>query len=127
VGETGDPAVSRMTIVVRAGDYLLEQITKQLSKLVEVINITICPPHETVMRELALIKVRTGEHNLHQILESANIYRARIVDVSPESVVIEVTGSEDKIASLIRLLSPAGITELVRTGLTAMGRGCGTL
>ncbi|MDR1785487.1 MAG: acetolactate synthase small subunit [Spirochaetaceae bacterium] len=127
VGVTSDPKVSRMTIVVTGDDFLLEQITKQLSKLVEVISIRPCPHSETVMRELALIKVATDEVKLHQVLESANIYRARIVDVSLNSVVIEVTGSEDKIASLIRLLEPVGIKELVRTGLTAMGRGGGVL
>jgi acetolactate synthase-1/3 small subunit len=123
VGETFDSSVSRMTIVVTGDEYVLEQITKQLSKLVEVIAIKHCLGEETVMRELALIKVQVDEAKRHQVLETANIYRARIVDVSVDSVVIEATGSEEKIASLIRLLEPAGIKELVRTGLTAMGRG----
>jgi acetolactate synthase-1/3 small subunit len=112
-----------MTIVVTGDEYVLEQITKQLSKLIEVIAIKHCLGEETVMRELALIKVQADEAKRHQVLETANIYRARIVDVSVDSVVIEATGSEDKIASLIRLLEPVGIKELVRTGLTAMGRG----
>jgi acetolactate synthase-1/3 small subunit len=123
VGETSDRSISRMTIVVTGDEYVLEQITKQLSKLVEVISIQHCQSTETVMRELALIKVHADESKRHQVLETANIYRARIVDVSVDSVVIEVTGSEDKIASLIRLLEPLGIKELVRTGLTAMSRG----
>jgi acetolactate synthase-1/3 small subunit len=127
VGETFDPCVSRMTIVVTGDEYTLEQITKQLSKLVEVISIRHCLPSETVMRELALVKVRADEARRRQVLETANIYRARIVDVSVDSVVIEVTGSEEKIASMIRLLEPVGIKELVRTGLTAMSRGGGTL
>ncbi|GMO44929.1 MAG: acetolactate synthase small subunit [Treponemataceae bacterium] len=123
VGETSNSGVSRMTIVVTGDEYVLEQIIKQLSKLVEVISIQHCQPHETVMRELALIKVGVDGTKRPQVLETANIYRARIVDVSVDSVVIEVTGSEDKVASLIRLLEPIGIRELVRTGLTAMGRG----
>lgn len=127
VGVTSDPSVSRMTIVVTGDEYVLEQIIKQLSKLVEVISIRHCQPQETVMRELALIKVAVDGAKRPQVIETANIYRARIVDVSVDSVVIEVTGSEDKIASLIRLLEPIGIRELVRTGLTAMGRGGGAL
>jgi acetolactate synthase-1/3 small subunit len=127
VGETYENSISRMTIVVTGDEYVLEQITKQLSKLVEVISIQHCKPTETVMRELALIKVQANEAQRHQVIESANIYRARIVDVSVDSVVIEVTGSEEKIASLIRLLEPIGIKELVRTGLTAMSRGTNVL
>lgn len=123
VGETYNPNQSRMTIVVRGDEYILEQIEKQLSKLVEVISIVHCEPTETVVRELALIKVSAPGEKRGVILETANIYRAHIVDVGIDSVIIEVTGSEDKIASLIRLLEPYGIKELVRTGLTAMQRG----
>ena len=127
VGETSHPGQSRMTIVVTGDEYILEQIEKQLSKLVEVISIKHCALAETVVREMALIIVAATVANRGGIIETANIYRARIVDVGVESLVLEVTGSEDKILSLIRLLEPYGIKELVRTGLTAMGRGSGVL
>ncbi len=123
VGETHNPGQSRMTIVVSGDEYILDQITKQLAKLVEVISIQHCAPAETVVREMALIKVDADEAHRAGVIQTANIFRARIVDVVVDSVVIEVTGSEDKVASLIRLLEPYGIKELVRTGLTAMGRG----
>ena len=123
VGETYNPGQSRMTIVVSGDEYILDQITKQLAKLVEVISIQHCVASETVVREMALIKVGADEAHRAGVIQTANIFRARIVDVGVESVVIEVTGSEDKVASLIRLLEPYGIKELVRTGLTAMGRG----
>jgi acetolactate synthase-1/3 small subunit len=127
VGETIDPSISRMTIVVTGDDYLIEQITKQIAKQMEVISVQQCNTAESVMRALALVKVEVNEANRPQVLEIANIYRARIVDVALDSVIIEVTGSEDKIESLIRLLKPVGIKELARTGLTAMGRGGGVL
>jgi acetolactate synthase-1/3 small subunit len=116
-----------MTIVVTGDEYVLEQITKQLSKLIEVISINLCVSGETVVREMALIKVKANRENRGSVSEAANIFRAHIVDVGADSVVIEVTGSEDKIASLIRLLEPHGILELVRTGLTALSRGSGVL
>ena len=123
VGETFNTEQSRMTIVVRGDEYILEQIEKQLSKLVEVISIKHCDLSETVVREMALIKVNASAMNRVGVIETANIFRAHIVDVGIDSVIVEVTGSEDKIASLIRLLEPFGILELVRTGLTAMTRG----
>ena len=123
VGETFNPEQSRMTIVVRGDEYILEQIEKQLSKLVEVISIKHCELSETVVRDMALIKVNASAQNRVGVIETANIFRAHIVDVGMDSVVVEVTGSEDKIASLIRVLEPFGILELVRTGLTAMTRG----
>ena len=116
VGETYDTTRSRMTIVVTGDEYVLEQITKQLSKLIEVISIKQCAGGETVVREMALIKVKAEGVNRAAVIETANIYRARIVDVSVDSFVIEATGSEDKIASLIRLLEPHGILELVAPG-----------
>jgi acetolactate synthase-1/3 small subunit len=127
VGETYDTTRSRMTIVVTGDEYVLEQITKQLSKLIDVISIKQCASSETVVREMALIKVKAGGENRAAVIETANIFRARIVDVAVDSVIIEATGGEDKIASLIRLLEPHGIVELVRTGLTALSRGSGVL
>ena len=112
-----------MTIVVRGDEYILEQIEKQLSKLVEVISIEHCLPSETCQREMALIKVLAGGASRGVIIETCNIFRAHIVDVSENSLIIEATGSEDKISSLIRLLEPYGILELLKSGLTAMDRG----
>lgn len=123
VGETEHPEKSRMTIVVRGDEYILEQIEKQLAKLVEVLSIKQCEPSVSVFRELALIKVSASSEVRGAIIETANIFRARIVDVGVDSLIIEATGSEEKIAGLIKLLDPYGIKELVRTGLTAMERG----
>ncbi|WP_191017248.1 acetolactate synthase small subunit [Treponema zioleckii] len=123
VCETYNPGQSRMTIVVRGDEYVLEQIEKQLSKLVEVISITHCKKENTCEREMVLIKVNAAGSDRAVIIETCNIFRAHIVDVAPGAVIVEATGSEDKISSLIRLLEPYGIKELVRTGLTAMGRG----
>ncbi len=123
VGVTEKPDLSRMTIVVRGDEYILEQIEKQLAKLVEVVSIHQCEAGSTVVRELALIKVSAAGSARAGVIETANIFRARIVDVGVDSLIIEATGSEEKIAGLIKLLEPFGIRELVRTGLTAMDRG----
>ena len=127
VGETQNPDRSRMTIVVRGDQYILEQIEKQLSKLVEVVSIEQCDMGNTILRELALIEVNAKGSNRVGVIESANIFRAHIVDVGLDSLVIEATGSQQKIEGLIRLLEPFGILELVRTGLTAMDRGTSVL
>lgn len=123
VCETDDPGISRMTIVVKGDEYILEQIQKQLAKLVEVISIMKCEVKESVQREMALIKVKAEASNRGTIIETCDIYKARIVDVSLESVIIEITGSEEKIESLLRLLEPYGILEYVKTGITALERG----
>ncbi|HBG66818.1 MAG TPA: acetolactate synthase small subunit [Treponema sp.] len=123
VCETQDPGKSRMTIVVRGDEYTLEQIEKQLSKLVEVISIEHCDPSSTTQREMALIKVRADGSKRAVIIETCNIFRAHIVDVAENSLIVEATGSEDKITSLINLLAPYGILELLKSGLSAMDRG----
>lgn len=123
VCETADPKKSRMTIVVRGDEYTLEQIEKQLSKLIEVISIEHCDPSATTQREMALIKVKADGSKRAVIIETCNIFRAHIVDVSAESLIVEATGSEDKITSLINLLSPYGILELLKSGVSAMDRG----
>lgn len=123
VCETSNPGQSRMTIAVRGDEYILDQIQKQLSKLVEVISIEHCKSSETCVREMVLIKVKAAGSDRAVIIETCNIFRAHIVDVASESVIVEATGSEDKISSLIRLLQPYGILELARSGVTAMGRG----
>lgn len=120
---THNPDQSRMTIVVKGDEYILEQIQKQLAKLEEVISIKKCEGNVTVQREMALIKVRAEASNRGTIIETCDIYKARIVDVALESVIIEITGSEEKIESLLRLLEPYGILEYVRTGLTTLDRG----
>ena len=122
VCETSNPMQSRMTIVVKGDEYILEQIQKQLAKLVEVISIMKCEVKESVQREMALIKVKAEASNRGTIIETCDIYKARIVDVSLESVIIEITGSEEKIESLLRLLEPYGILEYVKTGITALER-----
>ena len=123
VCETQDPGKSRMTIVVRGDEYTLEQIEKQLSKLVEVISIEHCDPAATTQREMALIKVKADGTKRAVIIETCNIFRAHIVDVAENSLIVEATGSEDKITSLINLLAPYGILELLKSGLSAMDRG----
>jgi acetolactate synthase-1/3 small subunit len=123
VCETMDPAKSRMTIVVRGDEYILEQIKKQLSKLVEVISIEHCHKANTTQRETALIKVKASGASRGVIIETCEIFRAHIVDVSENALIVEATGSEDKISALIRLLEPYGILELLKSGLIAMERG----
>ncbi|MFA6936946.1 MAG: acetolactate synthase small subunit [Treponema sp.] len=123
VCETSNPEQSRMTIVVQGDDAILEQIEKQLSKLVEVISIEHCNPSTTCQREMMLVKVEADGERRAVIIETCNIFRAHIVDVAENSLIIEATGSEDKLSSLIRLLEPYGIKELLKSGLTAMDRG----
>ena len=123
VCETADPEKSRMTIVVRGDEYILEQIEKQLSKLVEVISIEHCDSSSTCQRETALIKVKAAGENRGVIIETCSIYRAHIVDVSENTLIVEATGSEEKISSLKRLLEPYGILEFLKSGLIAMDRG----
>lgn len=123
VGETDDPSISRMTIVVDAVDKPLEQITKQLYKLVNVLKISDLDPRESVQRQLVLIKVNASPATRAEIVETANIFRANIVDVSKNTLTLEITGTEDKVEALQDLLKPYGIKEFVRTGLIALARG----
>lgn len=123
VCETHNPNQSRMTIVVRGDEYILEQIQKQLAKLQEVISIKKAERATSVQREMALVKVKAEANTRGTIIETCDIYKARIVDVGLESVIIEITGSEEKIESLLRLLQPYGILEYVRTGLNCLDRG----
>ncbi len=123
VGETEDPKVSRMTIVVRGDDYILEQIKKQLNKLIDVIKIVELDSHQSVFRELAMIKVNTTMETRASVIEIVSIFRANIVDVSNETLTVEMTGDESKIEAFINLMNNYGIAEVVRTGLTAIERG----
>ncbi len=123
VGETEDPKVSRMTIVVRGDDYILEQIKKQLNKLIDVIKIVELDTQQSVFRELAMIKVNTTMETRASVIEIVSIFRANIVDVSNETLTVEMTGDESKIEAFINLMNNYGIAEVVRTGLTAIERG----
>ena len=123
VGVTEDPTISRMTIVVKGDDHVLEQVTKQLNKLIDVIRVTDLGAEESVERELALIKVAADANNRSEIIQIVDIFRARIIDVAAKSMTIEVTGDEDKILGIEQLLRPFGIKEMVRTGKIALTRG----
>lgn len=125
VGETEDPRLSRMSIAVDGQDQPLEQVTKQLHKLVNVIKITDLEPATSVQRELVLIKVKADAENRAEIIQIAEIFRAKIVDVSAHTLIVEVTGGREKLDGITALLRPFGIVELVRTGRIAMGRGKG--
>ena len=123
VGPTEHPEVSRMTIVVNVEDLPLEQVTKQLNKLVNVLKIVELDPTSSVQRELLLVKVRADTETRSQVLETVQLFRAKVVDVAPDAVTIEATGSKDKLEALIRVLEPFGIKELVQSGMVAIGRG----
>jgi len=122
VGETLDPTVSSMTIVTRGDDRIIEQITKQLNKLVSVIKVMDLTGTEHVEREMILVKVNATKETRSEILGIADIFRGKVVDVSPRSYVIEVTGDEGKIQAFVELLKPMGIRELIRTGRVAVMR-----
>ena len=123
VGPTEHPDVSRMTIVVDAAELPLEQVTKQLNKLIDVIKIVELDPTASVQRELLLVKVRADLTTRSHVLETVQLFRAKVVDVAPDAVTIEATGNADKIDALLRVLEPFGIRELVQSGMVAMGRG----
>ena len=123
VGPTEHDEVSRMTIVVSVEDSPLEQVTKQLNKLVEVIKIVELDGSASVNRELLLVKVRADADTRGRILDVVELFQAKVVDVSPDTVVIQSMGNVDKLADLRRLLEPFGIRELVQSGMVAIGRG----
>ena len=123
VAETLDPTVSRITLVTCGEDQVLEQIEKQLNKLVCVIKVIDFVDTEHVERELVLVKVAADERTRGELMGIVGIFRAKIIDVSPTSYVVEITGTEDKVNALIELLKPIGIKEIVRTGKVAMFRG----
>jgi len=124
VGETMDPSISRMTIVVddQGSPRIMEQVEKQLNKLINVIKVQEFSSGESVDRELILVKVKTTTTTRSEILEISRIFRARVVDVSRNSLVLEITGSVDKIKAILDLLSRFGIKELVRTGKISIAR-----
>jgi len=123
VGATDNPEYSRMTITVEGDRDVLEQVIKQLSKLINVIRVSELDPAESLERELAVIKVSVDRDNRSEIMQIVNIFRARIIDVSQRSMIIEVTGDEEKVEAIIQLLRQFGIKELARAGKVSMVRG----
>lgn len=123
VGHSETPGISRMTIVVHANDAVLEQVIKQLRKLIRVTKVSDISDDEAVVRELALIKVHATSSTRSEIKQLVDIFRAQIIDIAAESMTVEITGAEDKVDSLINMLRPFGLKELARTGRLAMVRG----
>ncbi len=123
VGPTETPEVSRITLVVEVGGLPLEQVTKQLNKLINVLKIVELEPGTSVQREFMLVKVRADSTTRSHVLETVALFRAGVVDVAPDAVTIEATGSRDKLEALLRVLEPFGIRELVKSGAVALGRG----
>ncbi|MCA6079900.1 acetolactate synthase small subunit [Candidatus Endomicrobiellum agilis] len=123
VSETEDPAISRMTIVVK-GDYsVLEQVTKQLNKLVDVIKVSDFNDVDYVERGLALIKINIKKSTRNEVIQLIEIFRSRIIDVSQDSIIVEITGNGDKIRAFIKMVMPYGIRETCKTGIVALSRG----
>ncbi len=122
VGTTEDAAVSRMTVVVCGDDRVLEQIVKQLKKLVDIIEVLDLTREDHVERELVMIKIAAGSKKRGEVVELANIFRAKVIDMGSDAMTIEATGSEDKLAAFIDMVRPFGIRELVRTGKIAIAR-----
>ncbi len=127
VGPTTDEQVSRITIEVKGDAYMVEQVSKQLSKLMEVIKIKTLKDEEMVKRGIVLIKIKTSQKNRGEIIEVANVFRANIIDISPSTITAEITGSDQKLNAFINMVEPYGIEEIARTGMTALERGASTL
>ena len=126
VGPTEEEGLSRMTIVVDGATTVVEQVEKQLYKLIDVVKVTDLSHEDMVARELAMIKVRCNNVNRHELLDIANVFRADVVDIATNSVILQVVGDEDKIDGLVKMCEPYGIRELTRTGRVAMVRGTKT-
>ncbi len=127
VAKTLDPSVSRITLVTEGDDQIVEQITKQLNKLICVIKVSDFQDTPHVEREMVLIKVAADERTRSEVLNIVNIFRAKVIDAGPRSFVVEVTGDEGKITAILDLLRPLGVNEIVRTGKVAVQRGLQTL
>lgn len=120
---TEDPNFSRMTIVAKGDDYILEQIVKQLDKLVDIKKITLAEEKSSIFRELLLVKLRAAADARTQIMQIATIYKAKTVDLSIQSMILELTGESDKLDAFLKVVEPFGIIEMARTGVTAIQRG----
>ncbi|HOX27860.1 MAG TPA: acetolactate synthase small subunit [bacterium] len=123
VSTTQDPSLSRITIVVEGNDRTLEQVSKQLNKLIDIVRVNDITNVDTVDRELVLIKVNAGAAQRQEILSIASVFRAQVIDVSEKSVILEVTGPQDKLTAIVKLLKHYGIIEIVRTGKVVLIRG----
>ena len=123
VGETMDPRYSRMTVVAEGDEQILDQITKQLAKLIDVIDIKTLNPEESVNRELILVKIRVKEEQRQSVVAMADVFRGKVVDVGIDSMIIELTGQQNKLDAFVRLLKDYEILELARTGITGLSRG----
>ena len=123
VAETENPDVSRMTITIDEQDQPIDQVTKQLHKLINVIKITDLDPTSSVEREMLLLKVLADAQSRSEIMQIVEIFRAKIVDVSSDVLLVEMTGTREKVSAFMELLQPFGVVELMRTGRIAMGRG----
>ncbi|MBS7606980.1 acetolactate synthase small subunit [Candidatus Bathyarchaeota archaeon] len=124
VGEAEQPDLARMTITIKGDEMLVEQVVKQLKKLISVIKVSILDPKNTVARELALIKVSTPDARVRSdVINYTEIFKGHVVDVAHESLIIEITGDTDKINAFIELMKPFGIREIARTGIAALPRG----
>lgn len=123
VGETTDPTISRVTMVSRGDDKIIEQMIKQLHKLIDVIRILDLTDLDHVERELVMVKVSCAKNNRSEIMEISSIFRARIVDVAPKSMIIEIVGTQNKTNALLDLVKPFGILEVARTGSIGLRRG----
>lgn len=122
VGQTEDPNVSRMTVVVPGDDAILEQVRKQLSKLVDTIKVQDFEERTSVLRDLMLIKVKVTQSNRSELIDIVNVFRGKIVDMTPNGVIIEITGEEGRLDRFLNMLRPYGIVETMRTGRIAMAR-----
>ncbi|MCU1536181.1 MAG: acetolactate synthase, small subunit [Humibacillus sp.] len=123
VGETEIPEISRITVVVDVDGPALEQVTKQLNKLIEVLKVVELEPQASVQREIMLVKVRVDSSVRSQVIDTIQLFKAKVVDVSTDSMTIEATGNSDKLRALLAVLEPYGIKELVQSGMVAVGRG----
>lgn len=123
VGETMDPRYSRMTVVVSGDEQILDQITKQLQKLIDVVDIKILEEGNSVSRELVLVKIRVDANERQDVIAIANVFRGNIVDVGVDSLIVELTGQQSKLDAFLRLLEGHEILELARTGITGLSRG----
>lgn len=123
VGPTEHPEISRMTVVVDVDALPLEQVTKQLNKLIEVLKVVELETTASVQREILLVKVRTDIHSRSHVLETVQLFRAKVVDVASDTLTIEVTGNRDKLAAFLEVIEPFGVKELVQSGMVAIGRG----
>jgi len=123
VGPTEHEEISRITIVVSVEDDVLEQVTKQLNKLVNVLKIVELEEKQAAQRALLLVKVHTGEHNRRDVLQIVDLFKAKVADVGPEALTIELSGRPDKLEAMLKMLEPYGIREMVQSGTVALGRG----